>query len=224
MQTKPFALASCCIAALLLTAAARLPQEQERPPDPGIPIGTVLPWWGTVDAIPAGFELCDGRFPETRGAILKEPKPDLLGRFLKGAEDPRNFRPRSALMGGTNRSSATTGEHHLTVSQIPTAVKVVLDPGADGVTDPGHSHGAGETSVTTTTIQPGDGTPVTVVTGITDPASTDSAPSGLKVDPTELNVRWETSGNAGAAHAHPLTAEQDNQPAYLEILFIVRVK
>ena len=43
----------------------------------GVPVGTILPWYGNLSGIPDGYSLCDG----TNGT------PDLRNRFLVGAGD-----------------------------------------------------------------------------------------------------------------------------------------
>lgn len=60
-----------------------------------VPVGGVIMWWGAVDQIPPGFELCDGNAPTTLGATLGGLKPNLLDRFPKGA-----------LAGATNAQTA----------------------------------------------------------------------------------------------------------------------
>jgi len=187
-----------------------------------VPVGTILAWWGDVHTIPAGFELCDGRFPQTPEALLKDPKPDLQGRYLKGAEQPAIFRPRSAPKGGRNTSSATTGAHKLTVAEVPHELGLTAQ-GADGLTDPGHWH-ALPSDVTFERIEKtdddsGDEITVAVWPARTTEARTTVNTTGAQVNPPELTLKGQS-----AAHDHGLRSDVDNQPAFLEVLYIIRVK
>lgn len=65
---------------------------------PIIPIGAIIIWNGTVDNIPASWQLCDG----TNGT------PDLRGRFILGSS-------YSHAVGSTGGSETVT----LTVDQMP---------------------------------------------------------------------------------------------------------
>lgn len=49
-----------------------------------VPIGGIIMWWGALATIPQNFELCDGGAPAA-GAVLTGLKPDLRGRFPRGA-------------------------------------------------------------------------------------------------------------------------------------------
>ena len=64
----------------------------------GVPVGTVLSWYGKLADIPEGFALCDG----------KNGTPDLRDRFLVGA-------------GKSYKLSDTGGEntHVLTIAEMP---------------------------------------------------------------------------------------------------------
>lgn len=56
-------------------------------PGPALPVGTVVPLWGTATAIPNGYEICDGELVTTPGSsIHKTRKPDLRDQFIKGAK------------------------------------------------------------------------------------------------------------------------------------------
>ena len=224
MKTLIHTLASGSLVALVLTVVPVRQGPQDAPADPGIPVGAVIPWWGNVQQIPPGFEVCDGRFPETRGAALTDPKPDLRDRFPKGTERPRDFRPRMARTGGSNTNSATTGGHQLTVAEIPS--KLRLANNADGVTDPEHRHEV-DRSLTTALVDTdasGDEVRVPVwpdVPGGDSPVATESKATGLAVDPSE--IVFDPTATV-ASHTHPIDFDFDNQPAFQEVLFIIRVK
>ena len=73
-----------------------------KPLNLGVPVGTVLMWSGNVNAIPAGFLLCDG----TNGT------PNLKGMFIAG------YDPADA---DYNAIGKTGGEkkHQLTIAEMP---------------------------------------------------------------------------------------------------------
>ncbi|MEE2828971.1 MAG: hypothetical protein VX498_07275 [Myxococcota bacterium] len=80
---------------------------------PGVPQGAILMWSGAINAIPAGWALCDG----------SNGTPDLLDRFITSvptaATDP----------GGTGGAN----NHSLSQAELPSH--------SHGVDDPGHAHG-----------------------------------------------------------------------------------
>ncbi len=61
-----------------------------------VPVGSVILWSGAVDAVPAGWALCDGR----------NGTPDLRNRFVVGAGDA--YKPGSR--GGADSVTLTTGQ------------------------------------------------------------------------------------------------------------------
>jgi len=85
--------------------------ETAKVADNGTPVGGIIMWSGSKDAIPAGWALCDG----TNGT------PNLQDKFILGAG-------AIAGVGGTGGNSQIT----LSVAQLP--------PHTHGVNDPGHSH------------------------------------------------------------------------------------
>ncbi|MFO0001051.1 MAG: tail fiber protein, partial [bacterium] len=66
------------------------------------PLGGIIMWSGSVDAVPAGWALCDGRSSNGRTT------PDLRGRFVIGATSGR-------VVGSVGGSETVT----LTTSQLP---------------------------------------------------------------------------------------------------------
>lgn len=74
----------------------------------GVPQGVIVMWSGSVSSIPDGWALCDG----TNGT------PDLRDRFVKcipgASKSPGATGGRS-----THDHSGVTGEHTLTISEIP---------------------------------------------------------------------------------------------------------
>ena len=73
-----------------------------------IPLGGIIMWSGSADAVPSGWALCDGRTSNARTT------PDLRGRFVVGAG--------SGAVGLTSRNVGATGGSEtvtLSVGQLP---------------------------------------------------------------------------------------------------------
>jgi len=98
----------------------------------GVPKGGIIMWSGVVSEIPEGWALCDGQ-EKTAPDGTKVTPPDLRDRFIAGAGS--TYAPGSA--GGSKTINLshthTTGDHVLTIAQIPGH--------SHGITDPGHNHG-----------------------------------------------------------------------------------
>lgn len=77
----------------------------------GVPVGGVLAWW-RADAetpIPEGFEICDGMpVGDPQSPIAGLAKPDLRGRFVRGASDTSIAGWES---GGADSVTVTGGDH-----------------------------------------------------------------------------------------------------------------
>lgn len=106
----PISLLAIALIAVAFTNP-RSPQEGLSP-SLHVPVGTILPWWGEYKEIPEGFEECDGRNPETRDAVFKYKKPDLRGRFLRGHENFKNFKPKAQNGGGSEDGAHTHAMQH----------------------------------------------------------------------------------------------------------------
>lgn len=168
-------------------------------PTAAVPVGAVIAWWGSTSNIPSGFELCNGAVPTTAGATLAGNKPNLLGRFPRGSANADV--KSSPITGGTDMRDATsTGPTALSIAQMPAHTH--------GITDPGHSHklyAGGTASV--------------------NPAITNGSSNGAIYGPTASSVTNITINSSGSGQAHDHTIpSHDNRPAYLELLYIIRVK
>ena len=229
---------------LLATPSANVqPQKEILPAATSIPVGGVLLWWGTASDLPPGFEVCDGTVPFTKNALLQERKPDLRDRFVKCAKDVSSFRPRSAVGGGSNNGPILETElYTLTTNQIPPHTHPIPhqhELPAHNHTLPAHTHplaahihsiglwvdaalsGAGSQVLTrdnagTASTSPGGA-------GATDPGGAGSTGmGGAGLTPPLTRPVSEVNATTNAGHAHRL-APWDNQPAYLEMLYIIRV-
>ncbi len=87
-----------------------------------VPKGLILLWSGSVDSIPNGFQLCDG----------KNGTPDLRDRFVVGAGSALN-------PGDTGGSTTHTHEAGTLVTGVPTLAQLAA-AGAVNVGTDQHTH------------------------------------------------------------------------------------
>lgn len=202
-----------------------------------VPIGGVILWWGSESDEPQGFESCDGKFPITPGAMLKEKKPDLRDRFVKGPRDFSAFRPINAKTGGANtRADTFTEPHVLTLNEIPKHTH----PIGHTHTLPSHLHriGAHEHGIgefVTHMFATGSGETLTFLQQHAAPApsKTEAAPAGEMTGPSDVLTTSDPSQpNSGQnawttgtlqGHTHMIHGG-DTMPAFLEMIWIIRVK
>lgn len=205
-----------------------------------VPIGGVLLFWGRLTELPEGFEACDGTLPITKGALLKEHKPDLRNRFAMGTLQPHTFDPRTAQSGGDHRSKAgRTGGHTLTQAQLPAHTHPIAhshDLAAHTHSLVDHSHPIGNhthpvaelASISTQQgserfLKQGSTHDSGPATGTTGPAGAGTTGQGGPGASGPANPANSGPTGGGQPHEHSLP-ESDNRPAYLELLYIVRVK
>ena len=81
---------------------------QPPPPIPALPKGSIIMWWGAKETWPKNFELCDGHFSKQLGF----DKPDLQGRFVRGAK-PEADRISQFERAGADKVSLPAHEHIL---------------------------------------------------------------------------------------------------------------
>jgi hypothetical protein len=212
-------------------------------PSGEVPIGTVILWWGNADSLPEGYELCDGTLP-AKGSVLNIRKPDLRDRFVKGPQDGTAYRPETAVAGGRNQgSAATTGRHALTTNEIPAHAHPIPhthDVAAHAHPMVAHDHPIGShTHVigawSTVNFQAGNQQVTLLTQGSQDSSqppsggATDSGGAGSTQPGGGGSTGPATPGQSGtnatsaAGHSHDLPGG-DHRPAFLEMLFIVRVK
>lgn len=115
-----------------------------------VPLGSILPFYGSIDQIPQGFLLCNGdvlddtKYPrlashlEKANPALRLSKheinlPDLRGVFLRGLDLGRDLDPETAIRTiGHQQKSANLKHTHESHRAIPGS-RIPIDPG-DGVT------------------------------------------------------------------------------------------
>ncbi len=211
-------------------------QQQSQPTDAYlIPVGAVILWWGMESDLPPGFEVCDGKSPITKGAILKDRKPDLRDRFAKGAKDFSSFRPLNAATGGTNaRGDLTTEPHVLALNEIPQHTHTIahthtLAQHAHRLGS--HTHSIGEFVSIQFTAGPAAATLLQQSPG--GPAMAEAPGPGQMTGTSDVLTTSEPSmthsgmnvlpGGRLQGHTHVVRGG-DALPAFLEMIWIIRVK
>ena len=181
----------------------------------GVPVGAIVAWWGTTSNIPEGFELCNGNAPTTAGATLTGNKPNFLGRFPRGSASADV--KTSPLIGGTDSVDANvTGGTPLSTDQIPPHshphnISVVAGGG-------GHQHSY---PVKFTATAAGGYSTWIHRSDVPDDANTPTNLGGQHNHDIAGGILNNSS--LGLAHTHSVPGF-DNRPAYLEVLYIIRVK
>ena len=170
-----------------------------------MPVGTVVMWWGHEGSIPAGWELCNGSPPAIQGALLTGNKPNLVNRFPKGSDGTTaNVQAANRTGGQHSIPQRMTGGTAITIAQMPNHTH----------TDSGHSHGTSRADGT----QGGAGLLIQTPAGPGDKVR--NAIDIISVNTGFANIQ-PTGGNQPHDHTIP---GHDNQPEYLEVFFIIRVK
>jgi len=182
--------------------------EQKLPIGVTVPVGGVIMWWGNINAIPDGFEICDGSAPTSPGALLTGLKPDLRDRFPKGAISGYSNVQTANNSGGANTiPDRVSGGTALTESQMPAHY---------------HQGTTGNASVNGTDAN----------RDYTGTASGSYPPCFV------YRYDQRSVANAYSAHTHNFATDSrggnqphthsipghDNRPAFLEMFFIIRVK
>jgi hypothetical protein len=208
-----------------------------------VPVGGVILWWGDASALPPGFEVCDGTVPFHRNATLKERKPDLRDRFVKCAKDISGYRPRNALEGGANETPVrrtlpyALKPDDLPPHQHPIAHVHGLQAHTHGL--PNHTHGltshqhligswidallSGTGSQVLTQNANGPASTQPGGAGNTGPGgagSTEAGGGGQTLAASPAMSGSNATQNTGHFHEIP---SFDNRPAFLEMLYIIRV-
>jgi hypothetical protein len=177
---------------------------RERETYEGVPMGTVMMWWGDKGSLPPGWELCDGNQVTTPGAIRTGIKPNLVDRFPKGAVADRSTVQQltSVGSGGSNNmpalkiSNLSALKTDVAGSHTHALARCILD----GYKDEG---GAEVSLFNNRFADPGMG----------------MKPAGDHQHLLHGHVGTESGVNADGGD---ITGA--NQPAYQEIFFIIRVK
>lgn len=176
-------------------------------------VGTVVMWWGARDAVPAGWEICNGQKAQTTGAVLAGVKPNLIDRFPKGAQASRKtIGDLCQGVGGNNNMPA---------------LQIASIDGLKIAEDGDHSHGSFnlDSSKNETINQAGgsDAVEVTVTRTISSGKGTDEKGNTVNEGRHSHNVEGFI-GTEGGVNADGEDRTGANQPAYAELFFIIKVK
>ncbi|MFC7336714.1 hypothetical protein ACFQY0_05965 [Haloferula chungangensis] len=194
-------------------------KEQNMPAGVSVPVGGVIMWWGSANAIPPGFELCSGGTPSTAGALIST-KPDLRDRFVKGSGSTNgNVASNNSTGGSHTIGTRNGGGTALAPSQLPNyTLPHNLATAAAG----NHSHTISDARNDAEDDDDGDNGKLATGQG-----------NGLRPFPTLRSddagnhthaiTGSVTSGGGNQAHSHTVPGH-DNRPAYLEMFYIIRVK
>jgi microcystin-dependent protein len=154
-----------------------------------IPVDGIILWSGAVGEIPANWHLCDG----------SAGTPDLRGRFVIGAGG--SYDPDDNVAAPTHNHGANTGNHTLTIAEIPSH--------KHDVSDSGHTHDFKMRA--------------TVTNGSTYPKG--AASGGSTFDDTTksgtANIS-ESSKGGGGAHNHSISGSTA-LPPYYSLCYIQRI-
>ena len=180
-----------------------------------IPVGGVIMWWGELGSWPSNFELCDGG----ESADLGHSRPDFRDRFVKGAPDGKNSRSNLSIGGNHNLPN-----HHHSLGDLSASTTVTLLNGKHTHAVDPHLHriplGQGDRG---TRDMAADGHDFDGNRGSTDPAN-------LSISDAEANVSVSSAVTSlsGRIGGGGVNADGDisgaNQPAFLEMFFIIRVR
>ena len=176
-----------------------------------LPTGMIIMWGGAVNAIPAGWQLCDG----TNGT------PDLRGEFIIGAGGSYSV--------GDSGGNSTL---NLTTAMLPQhnhAVTLTGNTGTAGghthtatstVTDPGHAHNY--TSLTNSSLRyvGAQSVPYTPAT-----ATTTTAQTGVTVDTAISTATGHTHSISLTGNTSQTGAGQtiDTRPPYYALCYLQKV-
>lgn len=205
------------------------PQAPTQAPGPvEVPVGGIILWWGPAADIPEGFEACDGTIVTTRNAVLRGAKPNLQSKFPRGAANYRTFVPQAYAGGGSDELALSIEDHVLTKDQLPAHAHKV-GPLAHVVSIGGKPQGNSLSHSHPLTLQTTGGSSPQTSALVAQEATTDyplttESSGGTLLDHPPTSTTSE--GRSGPISLkHKLTQSKlDNRPAYVEVVFLIRVK
>ena len=144
-----------------------------------VPVGGIIMYKGAIAALPSGWAFCNG----------SNGTPDLRNQFIIGAAADSGGQANTTVTGSTTKTGGSANA--IVVSHTHTA----------NVTDPGHSHTVGITTISDS----GNGTP---------PRMTNSGTTNTSTATTGITVVNSTEGSSGT---------NANLPPYYALAFIMRI-
>lgn len=180
-----------------------------------VPIGGIIMWSGTVAAIPATWQLCDG----TNGT------PDLRDKFVVGAKQDDSGVAKTNLTGSLTQSGGSANHTHSVTSNVTVADHASHTHTYSEVVNHVHTQSAG-------TGTSGNFTQVTTAVD-TSSGGTGGSPTQTALSTTTGNpvggVASGTTAGPGAALTHSVTnnavtsGNNSAQPPYFALAFIQRM-
>ena len=172
-----------------------------------IPIGGIIMYWGNSASLPAGFELCDGANVSTTGSsLLGQPKPNLVGKFPRGATGDVKGSPITGGADTANLQHSHTVDGHTHTGSVHQH------------TGPSHTHWIGNIIVDHSGLGGDDAEPGGAGHWETRAQGTGAAGTDL----TGQSGGGAT-GSAAPGTNNQLSATQSILPSYVGLLFIMRV-
>jgi microcystin-dependent protein len=173
--------------------------------DGTVPCGTVVMWYGNVNAIPAGWVLCDGT----------NSTPDLRGRFVVGYDD-RATNPNNQIwdtayhktIGGKPNGIGGEVKHTLTIAELPKHQHTVGSGDGATISDGSHSHYLSTRSIGTS----GTTTTIDEIQGIGSYNGYDTYSS------THTHTGTTGNGTTGGLNNQP----HENRPPFKVMVYIMR--
>lgn len=238
--------------ACLLLAAVPFAAMQARPPAavvvPEIPIGGIILWWGRAADIPYGFEACDGTVVGTKGAVITGLKPNLENKFPRGAPEHRTFVPQAFSGGGDDtlrfgrqKVTLNIAPHGfaLNTAQLPThshaipeqAHRVTEDAaGRNPLNTVAHSIEHAHTLAVASAANNAVGGSASYVQSVAGGAGVTTSALDAFIAPHPATSTGNVGNGSsitlthGAATAEIDIGVRDNRPAYVDLVFLIRVK
>lgn len=179
------------------------------------PIGSIIPWGGTIASIPVCWSLCDGR--TENGKVT----PNLVDRFVMGAGGsivPGTF-------GGTktHNHGGGVGATALTILQLPSHNHGVNDPGhLHTVNDPGHNHYTTFPWTGVAAQGGGFGALLNQTGSGFSNVNTVNSFTGITVSSAVTGISTQSVGG-GNSHGHTI-ASVDHTPPYYALAYLMRTK
>jgi microcystin-dependent protein len=187
-----------------LTGAVTATQSQLNTP---VPVGFIGMWSGAVNAVPAGWALCNGQ----------NGTPDLRDRFIVGAGT-------TYAVGATGGANTVT----LTTSQIPSHTHTISGSTGDQSASHTHAFTTDSAGVHSHTLAGGGGAdtgpyPDTTSENLSQTVSTATAGAHVHTGTTQTASNGHTHTFSGTTTVTGGGASHENRPPYYALAYIMKV-
>jgi hypothetical protein len=183
---------------------------------PSVPIGCILQWYGSANAVPIGWGICNGAIYTRSDGAGSITSPNMMNKIVVGAGN--TFSQGSS--GGATTQTPVIANTTLTIAQIPSHGHGYSDPShAHSVYDPTHAHGTQDYR----TWGGGLGISLFGIPGnFGNPASgTFASGTGVGLFNATINITIANNGS-GSSHGHVGSAMSVVQP-YMALYHIIKV-